>query len=352
MHKQTIGPITIILIILLFTCSTIGILWYTGFIKFTDKVPVLESATLTEEGYHIGPFTITTNARSFYNQSSLTGSIPTVKFYRSDKDTFMGIGSSSGVTLNLIEEDKDTVYMVADIGSNTGYFVDPDATKLHGKPYVTDWFSWDYDSDHTPEYGFTLDLSKLPNLAAGQTAWVSTVDCYVKAADNALDITSITNVTSASYTTGGDYYTKMYLSSWAGEGYATKLAYVTFTTANYNSNATYFTNGTLSLKYISIQSDNSGSYSISGSNIGTFEEATNKTKIYPVDDYQREINDPMIYNWRGSGSIGNEIILHWYNTAWPGGNHRIRVTVNFYFINPAGTVSAAIAQVIEIRNSY
>lgn len=330
-----------------------GAVLFVQYYVFKQPLTELQLPETTTEGYHVGPLKIYNYVYWTYDDSAQSSNVPTVKFYHADKKNLMGTISSNSLTSQLLETDKDIVYMSADHGTNTGYFVDPETTVARGTPYVKDWFPWDYDQDGTLEYGFTVNMKALPNLAAGQQQWEATINLYVYKVETTPDLASITNATTISTTAAGDYYTTMYVSSFTGEGYATKLAYITFTTANSGTNATYLTNGTLTLKDIQIITNKGASYSISGTTIGTFDESTNKSKIYPISDYLNEVNDITIYNWRGGGGSGNLVTFHWYvgTGGWPGGNHRILITITFAFIGADGTISTY-TQVVELRNSY
>lgn len=320
--------------------------WY--FLKPKDLG--IDLPEVSEAGWHVGPVTLYNYIYWTYDDVAQTSGVPTVKFYHSDKTNAIGTISGNTITGQLLNTDKDVIYMAVDHGANTGYFVDPAATVSHGQPYIKDWFPWDYDRDGTLEYGFTCNMKDLPDLTAGQQAWVATLNLYVTKADAPTTIVSITNVTAASQTQAGDYYTSMYVS-YTGEGYAAKLAYITTLSSIANSNATYFTNGTLTLKDITMITGQGQSYTIGSSIIGAFDDATNKTKVYPVADYLNEANGISLYNYRGAGGSSNTVTFHWYSLRWPGGDHRVRVTITFYFINPAGTISST-AQVVELRDSY
>lgn len=350
-NKAKIGPLTLIVIILVISVgAALGTYFWLAPYLSSENPDLFKTPETTPEGYHVGPITLYNYHYWTYDDSAQSSSIPTVKFYHADKSNVIGTIASSTVTGQLLTTDKDIIYMATDYGSNTGYFVDPAATKLHGEPYIKDYFPWDHDHDTTLEWGFTVNLKDLPNLSAGQQSWVATINLYLTKADTLTQLYSITNVTGASHTVGNDYYTSMYMG-YTGEGYTIKLAYFTVTTANSGSNATYITNSTFSLKEITIVTGQGQTYPMSGTTIGAFDDATNKTKVYPVADYTNEVNDISAYNWRGGGGSSNTITLHWSSLKWPGGHHRILLTLTVYYINPTGNFGNA-TQVIELRDSY
>jgi hypothetical protein len=335
----------LIIAILASGATTVGLLYYfssTGN-KIFSTTPILNP-----QGYHEGPITLYNYIYWTYDDSAQSSSVPTVKFYHSDKSNAIGTISSNTITGQLLPSDQDIIYMLADHGTNTGYFVDPLATISHGTPYIKDWFTWD---DHgTWKYGFTIDLSKLlpQQLIAGQSSWTGTINLYVMKTNAVTDLVSITNSTSAVHTTTTDMYAQMYVSGFTGEGYGTKLAYLVTQVSGTGSNATYFTNGTVSLKDISVVRNTGDTHSLPG--VGGFNDATNKTYIYPVSNWQNEAFDILMYNWRGGGGSSNVINLHYSALKWPGGAHRIRITVTAYFIDPTGAMTN-LSQVIELRNS-
>ena len=282
-----------------------------------------------------------------YDDSAITSNHPQIKVFHADKETLFASdtdGSINYVSSDLWISDQGILYLVVDWGTGTSYYLDVDKT-VDSNAYIVDSFAWDADDDGTLEYAFTIDVTSLPTLAAGETQKTIAINLYVWKAESAPSLTSSLNVTGVS-TSSYNYYTcEGYISGWDGEGYAIKIVKVQLTLPNAN-NASYVEDGYVKLMYVSLGYGKDKSWKWTSY---TWEYANKRWTIdIGVTDPTEEYYGKLIKYERGAGSTFAEFKVQIY-AKFPSTGKKFMPTLKIYYIKPDGT-TASITQVLSFSS--
>ena len=276
-----------------------------------------------------------------YDDSAITTNRPTIYIYHADKESLFGSMSSSvdNVTGDMWIADEGILYCVMDWGTGTTYFLHEDRIATDNAYISGDRPTrWDYDEDGTDEYLYKLDVTKLSKISAGESQKEITFNGYAWKAESAPAITSISNVTTMSYTAYEYYVAEAYISGWDGEGYAIKINRLKVTLPD-AGNATVSDDGNVKLQYVSLVYGDGKTFRWTGYD---WDQAG---KEYVMDlgmsssEQTQEFDGKLVMYERGTGStfakvnIKIQAKMTAINVVW-------LPTIKLYYINPAGTIAS------------
>lgn len=303
-------------------------------------------AIVTGDGWYYtkgGQLTINVNPYYTYNQSVVAANLPVMKVYHADRSTLFGtVASGTGgwsVTGSLTAADNGILWFVVDDNAYTSnyYFMDSKTTLDNNKQWVKDLQPWDCDLTGTLCYAYKVDVTKLPDIKAGQQLQTFDLYMYFTPYEATPGYTQLgANATSVSTTAYTDYYSEGYISSFTSGGYGVKLTKMTVTLPN-AANGTYVEDG--NLRMVSVQINYSGSIgtkTYSGSDLSYDTSARRWTVDLDVDDINNEYYGQLVQKGRSDGDTFAKVTIHWF-AKFPAGGQVIVPTAKLYTIAPDGT---------------
>jgi len=309
---------------------------------------------------YTGPISLAVNTLWAYDESANAISSARVTVYHHDWTyvTNMTIASGVGTAGTIVQSspDQGVLYIVVRYLTSTTYFVDRDLTVAKNpvgstSSGITAWTLKDVDNNGQDDLIFTLDVSRLPAIQAGQTTQPVNINIYSwKAMSSGGSLTAISSPTGM--TTAGDYHATGYYASWTGEGYQLRLLKAVVAPTNTTSAASSlyddFAAGTASIKgytFRGMGTDTLGN-SVTMGNAWTavnYDASQNQYLWYQaswngkVDVTQVSYGMPIIYyRQAGASWLQFDIWIH-VGSGVLVASSIYDITTTLTFTNPAGT---------------
>lgn len=301
----------------------------------------------SEDFIYTGPLQVYTRFFSWYNTSASTASadLPDSYLYHMDGSLF---GSETGATGSISGElqaaDNGQLKLVLDTGTVTTIWVVD--SKTAQSPYFVAGSQtfWDHDSDGFEEYCWVLEFDNFGPLSGGQTDKDAYTNLYCSMAETSPAITSLVNSTGVSTSSYADYTNELYISSWAGEGYAIRMVKLellvyncTGDTATAGSNETVVQNGQASFKQLTVGNGLNTQYTYTSAD---WDDSNYKWVVdIGVDDIGEPAMGKLIHYDKNAGSTFAKIKLTLQCGAFTAAED-FCVQVKIWYISPAGVVSS------------
>ena len=268
--------------------------------------PTPESRYLYETG---GKLKITFSLYNAYNDTEVTKDRPTVKIYHSrgkpfdpdNKELFGTMGATStSVTGELWISDAGKLYMVIDTeDEDDWYLYTAENTEMQyvveSEPKLVD-----ADGDGTFEYLYTLDVTPVPKLEAGESQKEITIVGYVVQYGTPA-LKSDYNVSDVS-TSSWNYHTASVYVDLA-EGYGFKFTKVWLDLSGGNHNHTLVDNNSVQIQYIRIVDEGGETYLLKKF---TFDKGAKEIRFdlsdYGVEYETEESNGLLVFRDRNEGT--------------------------------------------------
>ena len=199
---------------------------------------------------YTGPISLTVTDYWAHDSSSLALTNAVIPVYHKDLVTIAHAGLTLGTAavLTQLGGDNGILYIVVEDKTQTVGYVDPALTVQRSGGLIPAYTLKDIDSNGQMDLVFTLDISGLAPLTAGETSKPVNIALYSwKAQTNSGALVSISSPTGMN--TAGDYHATGYYGTWSGEGWQLRLVKAQIAPKNTTGDVDdKFEAGTLQLK--------------------------------------------------------------------------------------------------------